>query len=670
MNGRVNVKKRQRFPWVPMIAALAAMFGCQERVIQGEGGSMDETSTLAFHRKDGSPAVGARVQLYGSADTGVEPRVQLIANAQGGVDVPVPAKGYYNLVVRGRDGDALFQDSLYSNGVVLQMQGDTLRRTGALTGRIRVQPQHSPRIAWIHVLGAGIWSNVDDSGRFKLEGVPAGRYTLAAYTLVDGYTPTFAGIKTISDSTVDAGDIQMVFTGLPVVRNLEARFDTLAGLVSLRWDSIALRETWRYNVYRNDSLLGITTGPRWSDDVSRQYPASVPAQGRHTYRVAVANADTVGPKWESITMRVVSAFLYEDVKVDWEKRSVRPWPAGLFRIDTVGQELVAWRSAEYQGEVEMGGTGNAANVHSGWIEQWVSPDGGRNWAKIQDSLPLGAIPVRHKGRWWSVRRAPGDLWRLPPVRGYLPDVYGIRYSEVSVVSSVDGRIWDSVARLVVPENRDVIHFRYDRWNGRLVLIGSAPWTEGPSLAADQAAWFIDVGGASSIEINLNRTTNDDLPFVWGQAGGVWTTHWLDGPIRFFGSGWDHLYHLQRTEKGPGESFFPGVSLAGVGRVPSPYSLESDWKFVKVPRSKYLVFCGTGAFSFDSTMSQAHVIGWPGALENDYYCKGNSCLHDEISTREGILSVNDSGVFIGRVREPEPVDPRGTWVKKTEVPVRY
>jgi len=386
----MNIPANPHFrPWTVFVAivSLSILNGCDE-TRASIGGAGDETSTVAFYRPDGKPAAGARVMIYGSADTGISPRDQVIADSRGSVDLPVLDKGFYNLVVR-EDGTAIFQDSLFSNGERILAASDTLRATGVLVGRLRVQPQHSPRIAWVHLLGAGKYLNVDDSGFFRMEGVPQGKFTMAALTRLSHYTPTFKEVRAVSDSVVDVGGIDLVYTGLPVVKNLQAQFDTLAGLVHLRWDSLSLRETWRYNVYRDDLLVGQTTGHRWIDTVSDEYPGNVPGQGVHTYQVRMASVDSVGPKWESITMRIISAYLYEEVKIDWEKLTDIPWNRGKYRLDTAGTDLVCWQS-------------RFDSIQ--YVQFWRSTDSGRVWNLVSDSLRITTFPIRFRGKWWALMR--------------------------------------------------------------------------------------------------------------------------------------------------------------------------------------------------------------------------------------------------------------------------
>lgn len=631
--------KSHRTIWAPLalLASLTGMFGCDRTV--DHGGSGDETSTVAFYRPDGKPAARATVSLYGSADTGVEPRKQVVTDENGQAAIPTPAKGFYNLVVRGREGLAVFQDSLFSDGANLPVYSDTLHATGVLIGRVRVQPQHSPRIAWVHLLGAGKYLNVDDSGFFRMEGVPQGTFTMAVLTREDGYTPTFKDVRAVSDSLVDLGTIELVFTGLPVIENLEARFDTLTGLVHLRWDSVALRQNWRYSIYRDGILLGQTIGPRWIDTVSDEYPGNVPGQGVHAYKVATASAESVGPAWESITMRIISAYLYQEVKIDWEKRSELPWPSGSFRIDTADGNLVGWRSAEFGTEFANVGYGRATkNLHQGWIEMWVSPDSGRTWTRKTDSLALGAFPVRYRGRWWSVRRGESRIGSLDASAIEARYSTAVAYASVVVVASTDGSTWDSVQSLTFDSIETAWRFELDE--SRLMLVGgcansacgSTPYSQ---YQYDMSLWSLQADGWR------NESLDDGPRIGYGALfiKRVWNERWWN--ITRFGNVLD------------GHVLPAGFTSWSEVEMPTNNILFP----MQIGGGKNLFFRMSDAISMDSSGSNIHALAWPG--------KGR---HFELKYDSGILSVSDSGVYLGRILSGiDGGDPRGTWVKQRAIP---
>jgi len=625
---------------LPLVSC-AALLGACDRA--SDAGTTDETSTVAFYLPDGSPAAGARVQIFASSDTTRKPREQLFADQQGRVRLPRLEADYYNLVTRDESGRAIFQDSLLSDGSHMDFASDTLVETGVVVGRVRVQPQHDPRIVWVALLGAGTYLNVDDSGRFRIEGVPEGRFTLAGFTKTEGYTTTFKALRVRRDSVSDIGTLDMVFTGLPVVRNLQARFDTLAGVVHLRWDSLPLRETWKYTVQRDGVDLGETTGSNWIDVVSDEYSADVPAEGTHTYRVVVSDAERPGPVWESIEMRIISAYLYQEVKVDWRRKAALPWPEGSFEVEVVDGVLCAWRSAEKGSMVQLEGDSiQRKSLHGGLVEQWVSRDSGTTWTRAVDSLRLAALPFHHAGRWWAVREKPGSLERWEkdsagPDHVWRPEEVTKFYDTLVVVTSVDGRAWDSAAILTGVSR--ITDLRFERDSSRLWLVASK---YGYMVNEDVAWWSFD-GNAWS------RSPAQS----WQEAGlaGIPSRGYLmaGGETRWSGRLW-------QVSGSPSPSY--GWHVNGA-RIPDGLygPLDNFPRILPLTAERVALFALDSAISMDSGLTTFHALSWPG-----------SGFHREIIWGGRILSISDSGVYLGRILSGlEGGDPRGTWVKKTETP---
>lgn len=631
----------------PRLAALlssvscAALLGACDRA---SGGTTDETSTVTFYLPDGAPAAGARVQIYASSDTTRKPRDQVFADRQGRVRLPRLEADYYNLVTRDENGRAIFQDSLVSDGKRMDFASDTLVETGVVVGRVRVQPQHSPRIVWIALLGSGTYLNVDDSGRFRIEGVAEGRYTVAGFTKTEGYTTTFGALRVKRDSVSDIGTLEMVFTGLPVVRNLEARFDTLAGVVHLRWDSVGLRETWKYTVLRDGMPVGATTGARWIDTVSDEYPADVPSEGRHVYRVVVSDAERSGPVWESIEMRILSAYLYQEVNVDWAHKAALPWPEGSFEVEVSDGVLHAWRSAEKGSMVQLEGDSiPRRNLHRGLVERWESRDSGATWSKDVDSLRLACLPVHHAGRWWAVREKPGPLerWSLQgdsATYEWRPEDVTKFYDTLVIVTSTDGRRWDSLTTLSGVSGTTSL--RFELGSTGLCLVGS------------KSAWMVDEDVAWWC---LEGST-----FVRSIAQSVWEAAALGLPARGYSSVTSAYFWLMGMWSIRINPMRFGVVEINQRDIPSewqPYDADNPPRVVPVSTDRVVLFQSIDAISMDSSLTTFHTISWPGGG-----------FHRELMWGSRILSISDSGVYLGRILSGlEGGDPRGTWVKKTETP---
>lgn len=335
-------------------ASLAAilLWGCDDSNVSGTN---DETSTTVavICRPDGRPAVGARVLLYAAADTQTAARAVGVVDQSGHVVLPsAQSRGWYNMIVRGDSGTALFQDSLLSDGNILTVFSDTLHRTGTLKGRVAVQPQDKPSIAWVQLLGAGRYANVDDSGNFVLDSLPAGRFTLVARTLATAYTPTFAAARTISDSVVDLGTISLVYTGIKMVPGLSARWDSLGGTVSLKWTPLTDSGILGYAVYRGftsdpsaASRVAYVTSTRWTDTLfaGRTARGSLgglydSVQARVFYRVVGVTSQAEGPKGNGDSLDVRSPLLLNASAPAWTKGAL-PAGADPATLDSFGTGL-------------------------------------------------------------------------------------------------------------------------------------------------------------------------------------------------------------------------------------------------------------------------------------------------------------------------------------------
>lgn len=642
-----------------MALSLLGLAACQDRA--ADGGTTDGTSTVAFYLPDGKPAAGARVQVFASSDTTRTPRAQAFTDANGEVELPVLDSSYYNLVARDKSGRAMFQDSLLSNGRSMDYASDTLVATGVVTGRVKVQPQHDPRIVWIALLGAGTYLNVDDSGRFRIEGVPEGKFTLGGFTKTEGYTTTYKALRVKRDSTSDIGVLNMVFTGLPVVKNLEARFDTLAGLVHLRWDSIPLRETWRYTVRRDGMKVGETIGARWIDTVSDEYPKDVPSEGRHTYQVVVSDAMVPGPVWETIEMRIISAYLYQEVKVDWVRKSALPWPKGSFEVEVVDGFLCAWRSAEYGSLVQLQGDSVQRETrHGGLVERWESRDSGATWSKVVDSLRLGSLPLRHDGLWWAVREKSGPLerwkeerWGPSALEVFRPAEVTKFYDTLVVVTSSDGRRWDSVATL--SGFSGVTGFRFEKDSSRLWLVASRY----AFMVNEDVAWWSLDGGLWNRHPakSWSEAGKAGIHARW-VVGSVEETRWNGGLWQVTRTGWvsptTSGWKINGAEV---PDLLPVIEESSTSYVIRAPALDNIPRVLPLTSERKAIFSEDTAISMDSDMRNFHPISWPGGG-----------FHRELMWGGRILSVSDNGVYLGRILSGlEGGDPRGTWAKKTETP---
>lgn len=367
-----------------------------------QAGTSDEHETTVAARlfqPDGSPASGARIKIYAVADTAKTPQDLVFAAPDGSVRLPtdLPA-GEYNLVATDGLGNGLVIDSLLSKGAgAPSLRSDTLRPLGVLTGRLQVEPQHSPRIAWVQILGVGLAANVDTSGNFRLE-VPAGRITLAALTREEDYTPTFRAVKTISDSVLDIGTVRLEYTGIPVVEGLTVTYDTLNGVATVQWNRATMPGLLGYEVqwggYQSFTIDNLSDTV-FRDTLFRPETFEDQRKTREYSVVAVDSARKPGVAWRRMALDVPSPWTVprRGFRIDTTFRIELPENACNV-LDTAGEHLVCIREGSRQGEWHTLHFADTAEVR-------VSRDG-KTWTLLP--IPGGSLrTVVWKDRIWVVR---------------------------------------------------------------------------------------------------------------------------------------------------------------------------------------------------------------------------------------------------------------------------
>ena len=447
-----------------------------------QAGTSDEHETTVaarLYQPDGSPASGARIKIYAVADTSKTPRDQVFTAADGSVSLPtdLPA-GEYNLVVNDGEGNGLVIDSLQSKGTgAPSMRSDTLRPIGMITGRLQVEPQHSPRIAWVQILGTGLAANVDTSGNFRLE-VPAGRITLVARTLEPQYTPTFRAIRSIPDSVLDIGTVRLEYTGIPVVEGLTASYDPATGVARVTWNRVGAFGIRGYSLSKSgfdhsvsiegvddtvflDTLLRVGNGPDLTPR-SREYSV-----------VAVDTAGVDGPSWNYVRIQAPSSWALEGGRFSLD--TLGRVPDGCYDVDTLGAGLVCIQTGD---PLSSSSTDTMAVMSylgkSVGYKVWASDDG-LAWRRLSMLPDTASSMVAWRGLVWVARGfETGDSMRALPFETLGRDVFQPRFGRVVVEA------WNPQGRLV----------RVDTLEETPGTLGHRLLVRGDSLllSADSAMW--------------------------------------------------------------------------------------------------------------------------------------------------------------------------------------
>lgn len=398
---------------------------------------------------------------------------------------------------------------------------------------MKVQPKDSPRIAWVHLLGSGVYANVDDSGRFDLEGVAPGRYTAAFLTQDTAYTPTFRSARVWPDSSLDLGTVDLVYTGLPLVTGLAASYDTAEGVLTLKWDRSRDPRVSAYAVYDGvTGSLALSETVRVSDTsrTLRIFPNGGMALGpngylssgdttvvRRSYRIAVVDsAGHVGPAWGSVSMEMPSPFLAAGVSVAWTRVGDRPADMNYLGLDTLDGHLLVYSVHRY-------GEGRTAT----W-DIWESADGA-SWEQTESELPQQPtlqdveLPLVWHGRLYRLELhlrdslLASDSW---------PDK-GPRYDSARVMVRTGAGSWDTAWSLVLPDS--VNHVLLKSTGGELHLLATYHhrFAAGYATSVLKADMRLESNGRSSISSLFskawpNSEISGGLKSFRVGASGSWT----------------------------------------------------------------------------------------------------------------------------------------------------
>jgi len=346
-------------PLISMAGLCAAIIlqACDRDTVAGTN---NETHTKGtFYQANGKPAVGARVRVYSAAQQETDSTTAQVAQEYVDQNGNVALKlkpGHYSLVADSGSISA-FIDSVFSDGDKVAIPVDTLRPTGTITGYIRVQPMHSPSIAWVHLMRTNLYTKVDSTGFFRFANVPAGSLDLVAVSHLSEYTHTHKLVRALPDSTVHVDTIDLVYNGLPLVTGIAATYDTLSGVVTLTWHDTTYARKAGYVIYRQEgasswaspSERGYTEPSIYHDTVFGGFGATPSrydsAEFDLTYWVGAKATDQISraPIWNKVSLHAKTPALAKRWKVEWTLgpiTSMESYSIDFNKLDTIEQNLV------------------------------------------------------------------------------------------------------------------------------------------------------------------------------------------------------------------------------------------------------------------------------------------------------------------------------------------
>lgn len=442
---------------ISMAGLCAAIFlqACDRDTVAGTN---NETHTKGtFYQANGKPAVGARVRVYSATQKETDSTTAQVAqeyvDEYGNVTLKLKP-GHYSLIADSGTVSS-FIDSVFSDGDKVAIPVDTLRPTGTITGYIRVQPMHSPSIAWVHLMRTNLYTKVDSTGFFRFSNVPAGSLDLVAVSHLSEYTPTHKLVRAQPDSTVHVDTIDLVYNGLPLVTGIAATYDTLSGVVTLTWHDTAYARKAGYVIYRQEGTSswitpperGYTESPVFLDTVFggfgsplRRYDS---AEFDLTYWVGAKGTDqrNRGPIWNKVSLHAKSPALAKRWNVSWNDGPQTSKESNFYsKLDTIDQGLVLtnmyWNQNLSRRQIFLEIFDPSMN------RRIVEPAIDTNYDEIE--------PAFWQGKIWRIQGLRGSRFLVDSTSSWMTDTNGNPtyakrpiYDSFIVISSSDASNWDT-----------------------------------------------------------------------------------------------------------------------------------------------------------------------------------------------------------------------------------
>lgn len=239
---------------------IGVMLGCNGR-LAGTGSETASGTKAYVFLPNGNPAPHARVTLFAVSDTSRIPQSTIYADSNGAYSLDNVADGMYNVWIE-KDTFVAFLDSTELSADHPEKDSVTMYPGFAFSGIVGLEPNHNPQTVFAQLVGTGKYANVSIDGKFTISGLAAGTYSLLVTTTLTNYTTTYRQIvltKEGKQTPASTDTIPMIYTGIPVVRGLSGRYDTLSGRVIIWWNKTHYHDFADYLVFR-DKLPAVLLG--------------------------------------------------------------------------------------------------------------------------------------------------------------------------------------------------------------------------------------------------------------------------------------------------------------------------------------------------------------------------------------------------------------------------
>lgn len=254
------------------------------KVYQSDGSTPAQSATVFVRRRD-----TAQVK-----DTSGDSTMTLVTDKNGVFQVASLETGMYS-VEAIKESEKAFSDSvlIWDEKATVHVI-DTLKPTGTVRGVIGLSEGGDPRRILVFVFGPGKITSPDSNGVFMLEDLAESEYDLRIMPLLDDYeVRDTLNIPVWSQKTTDLDTLYLNYTGIPPVKGLSARADTLEQTVELRWNRAEDSTVTGYNVYRrrsdDNAAAHILVGKTLTDTF---FTDTVETPGIYEYRITALDSDS------------------------------------------------------------------------------------------------------------------------------------------------------------------------------------------------------------------------------------------------------------------------------------------------------------------------------------------------------------------------------------------
>jgi hypothetical protein len=312
-----------------LLAPLSFLNGCLGEKVAGTtstGNTGKGTISGRVLTADGKAVANAKVRVVpvdhnpGPGGDGDVADVAVTA-ADGSFRTDSLAEGLYNLLDE-KDGNLSFRDSVaVGKDSATQVEGDSLRPPGSVSGVVRLRPGHDSRTVFLILPGTTTLAVPTDSvGNFRLANLAEGEYRLRLLSTLDAYKPLDTLITIRSGEQGSLRDTlrlayQAPMGDLPLIDDVSIAYDTTRIAAHLTWpkrDAARVAAYFVYRKHRDSAYVRLSKVPVADTAFADDWRSGLMPGGVYEYAVTTLDAQgNEGRKGEPALLRVAVRYSSE-----------------------------------------------------------------------------------------------------------------------------------------------------------------------------------------------------------------------------------------------------------------------------------------------------------------------------------------------------------------------